>query len=105
MTLGRIAFSPSSYNPRIPAPQRGAELRDGSPRTDGQRCAIPRPRSPRTGSPRTEPRPPPLSPPVGALTRVPARGFAPLGPGHAAARGVPEGFTASGDLEDTAARE
>lgn len=26
MTFGRIAFSPSSYNPRIPAPQRVAEL-------------------------------------------------------------------------------
>lgn len=36
MTFGRIAFSPSSYNPRIPAPQRVAELGDDTPRMDRQ---------------------------------------------------------------------
>lgn len=85
MTLGRIAFSPSSHNPRIPAPQRGAELRDGSPCTDGQRCAVPRPplsshRLPTHGAAAAAP----LAL-LGAPIRVPGRGFAPFGPGRTAA--------------------
>jgi len=47
MTFGRTAFSPSSYNPRIPAPQRVAGPGDNAPRTDG------------SGSPATSP---PLKP-------------------------------------------
>lgn len=41
MTFGRIAFSPSSYNPRIPAPQRVAELGRQQHSSHG-RC-LPRP--------------------------------------------------------------
>ena len=50
MTFGRIAFSPSSYNPRIPAPQRVAGLGDNTTLMEGQQIPghkpPPKPHSP-----------------------------------------------------------
>lgn len=46
MTFGRIAFSPSNYNPRIPAPQRVTGLGDNTARMDGQQSPVHNPPHP-----------------------------------------------------------